>query len=77
MANQHYKTTDWKGHKNYECLYSPCKFATLDLKEINLHVGRHISDGVQVDPAEWDKDPGDQAPVPEKKPTKGRGKKVK
>ncbi len=76
MTN-HYKITDWKGHKNYECLYSPCKFATLSLKEINQHVGRHISDRAQVDPMEWETDPGDQAPEKDKKPTKGRGKKVR
>lgn len=77
MTNQHFKTTDWKGHENYECLYSPCKFATLSQKEINQHVGMHISAGAQVDPAKWEKDPGDQEKAPDKKPTKGRGKKVK
>lgn len=50
MANKHYKITNWKGHKNYECRH--CAFATLNRREINQHIDVHIRGGlVEVDDA--------------------------
>lgn len=40
--NKFYKTTDWKGHPNYECLH--CPFATLERQIITKHIEKHIAE---------------------------------
>ena len=57
MANKHYKITNWKGLKNYECRH--CAFATLNRRQISLHIDGHIRAGL-IDAEEAATAPGDE-----------------
>ncbi len=58
MAKKYFKITNWKGHKNFECLY--CKFATLDRRAITKHVDIHVRADLAAKEAEAESAPGDE-----------------